>query len=124
MRFSLNDAKVPHARPGRCHCHEPELAAFEIHERVVRRTPGVVPAVIVVEQGQVGDHDFSLYQDSNDLLACDANPLIDCHASGGSPTGMYTVVKAPAGKYHLVVDADRPGKEGGVVLQLSGVPNP
>jgi hypothetical protein len=28
------------------------------------------------------------------------------------------------GRYHLVVDADRPGKEGGVVLQFSAVATP
>jgi hypothetical protein len=40
------------------------------------------------------------------------------------PTGLHTFLALPGGRYHLVVDADAPGKEGGVVLQLSAVATP
>jgi len=42
----------------------------------------------------------------------------------GTATGMHTFTKLPGGRYHLVVDADAPGKEGGVVLQFSAVASP
>ena len=77
-----------------------------------------------IEWAQVGNHVFTLYRNSNNLLACEANPLIDCTASAGRATGMYSLQKLPAGRYYLVVDADAPGREGGVVLQLSGLPSP
>jgi hypothetical protein len=74
-----------------------------------------------IEWAQAGNHDFAIYQDTSDLLACDANPLSDCHKTNGASTGSYNVTLA-LGKYYLVVDADAPGKEGGVVLQFSGLP--
>ena len=79
---------------------------------------------LTIEWAQVGNHDFALYEDSSDLLACEANPLTDCHQSMGTATGSYTLSKLAGKRYHLVVDADAPGKEGGVVLQLSGLPHP
>ena len=42
----------------------------------------------------------------------------------GVATGMHVFSALPPGRYHLVVDADRPGKEGGVVLQLRRVAPP
>jgi hypothetical protein len=85
-----------------------------------------LPAVadLTIDWAQVGNHDFALYQDASDLLACDAGPLVVCTSSGGNATGMIPLTKVPKGKYHLVIDADAPGKEGGVVVQLSGHPSP
>jgi hypothetical protein len=42
----------------------------------------------------------------------------------GMATGTHLFSALPPGRYHLVVDADRPGREGGVVLQLSSVATP
>jgi len=72
----------------------------------------------------VGNHDFALFQNINDLAACNGGPQIDCTASMGQSTGAVNLSNLPAGKYHLIVDADKPGAEGGVVLQLSGSPAP
>ena len=79
-------------------------------------------ADLKIEWAQVGNHAFALYQNTSDLLACDSGPLIKCTASLGTATGSIPLLAVPAGKYHLVVDADRPGKEGGVVVQFSGFP--
>ena len=58
------------------------------------------------------------------LLACDAGTQRACVSSMGMATGMHTFPALPGGRYHLVVDADQPGKEGGVVLQFSAVATP
>jgi hypothetical protein len=79
-------------------------------------------ANLTIEWAQVGDHDFELYPNVNDAAACNAGMPVNCTRSLGQQTGKYTLTNVPPGKYHLVVDADRPGSEGGVVLQLSGVP--
>jgi hypothetical protein len=42
----------------------------------------------------------------------------------GQATGKIPLVGVAQGKYHLVIDADRPGREGGVVVQISGKPSP
>jgi hypothetical protein len=34
---------------------------------------------------------------------------------------MHVFRALPAGRYHLIVDASQPGKEGGVVVQLSAI---
>lgn len=82
-----------------------------------------VPAVanVSMQWAQVGDHDFALYDDEGMLLACDAGTPRGCVASAGVATGTHVFPALPPGRYHLVVDADRPGKEGGVVVQLSAV---
>jgi hypothetical protein len=77
-----------------------------------------------IEWAQVGNHDFALYQNINDQAACDAGPQIVCTSSMAQSTGAINLSALAAGKYHLVVDADQPGTEGGVVLQLSGTPSP
>jgi hypothetical protein len=79
---------------------------------------------LTMQWAQVGDHDFALYDDEGSLLACDAGTQRACLASMGMATGMQTFAALPGGRYHLVVDADRPGKEGGVVLQFSAVASP
>jgi hypothetical protein len=79
-------------------------------------------ADLTIRWAQVGNHDFALYTDVNDGAACNAGSFIRCTASAGSATGSYQLSGLAGGKYHLVVDADRAGSEGGVVLQLSGTP--
>jgi hypothetical protein len=79
------------------------------------------PANLTLEWAQVGNHDFAIYPDGGMLLACDAEPDATCVPSQAQSTGSF-VTALPAGRYHLVVDADRPGSEGGVVLQLSATP--
>ena len=71
---------------------------------------------------QVGNHALVLYQGETAPLPCEANTRIDCHATSGTSTGTYTLKALTAGRYYLVVDADKTGSEGGVVLQLSGLP--
>jgi len=85
-----------------------------------------LPAVadVTMQWAQVGNHDFALYDDEGSLLACDAGTERACVKSSGSATGMQLFSALPGGRYHLVVDADAPGKEGGVVLQLSAVASP
>jgi hypothetical protein len=78
-------------------------------------------ADVTLEWAQVGNHNFALYSDEGALFACDAGASFACLASGGAATGKHVFQGLPPGKYHLVVDADRPGREGGVVLQLSAV---
>jgi len=81
-------------------------------------------ADLTMQWAQVGDHDFALYDDEGSLLACDAGRQRACVVSMGLPTGVQLFPALPSGRYHLVVDADRPGKEGGVVLQFSAVATP
>jgi len=81
-------------------------------------------ADVTMQWAQVGNHDFALYNDEGSLLACDAGVQRACVSSMGTATGMHTFTKLPGGRYHLVVDADAPGKEGGVVLQFSAVASP
>ncbi|MEA2700005.1 MAG: hypothetical protein QOI66_4276, partial [Myxococcales bacterium] len=78
-------------------------------------------ADLTIEWAQVGSHVLAVYSNGGVLLACDAGTLVNCIASANQTTGMQLLKGLPAGKYHLVVDADKPGSEGGVVLQLSGV---
>jgi hypothetical protein len=81
-------------------------------------------ADLTIDWAQVGNHAFSLYTNPSDLLACDAGLLVRCTASMGVSTGKMTFTGLAQGKYHLVVDADKPGSEGGVAVQFSGFPAP
>ena len=81
-------------------------------------------ANLKIEWAQAGNHDFALYTDINDLAACDAGTLVSCTPSMNQSTGSINLSALPGGKYHLIVDADKAGAEGGVVLQLSGAPSP
>ncbi|MCU1278168.1 MAG: hypothetical protein JWM53_1714, partial [bacterium] len=81
-------------------------------------------ANLKIDWAQAGNHDFALYTNANDLAACDAGTLLVCTPSAGSSTGTINLTNLPGGKYHLIVDADKPGSEGGAVLQLSGSPAP
>src|SRR3954467_837800 len=80
-----------------------------------------VPALadVTMEWAQVGNHDFALYDNKNSLLACDAGTRFACVPSAAAATGTHVFPKLQPGRYHMVVDADAPGKEGGVVLQFS-----
>ena len=80
-------------------------------------------ADVTLTWAQVGDHVFELYSDEGMLLACDAGQSFSCVSTMGQATGSTLFQAIPAGKYHLVVDADHPGAEGGVAVQLSGVPS-
>jgi len=77
---------------------------------------------LTVEWAQVGNHALVLYQADVAPLPCEANTLIDCHATAGASTGSLTEKGLAAGDYFLVVDADNAASEGGVILQLSGLP--
>ena len=72
--------------------------------------------------GQLGRHDFTLFADDGALLACDAGAAIACIHAADQQTGTTVLTGLPKGSYHLVVDADTPGDEGGVLLRLSGLP--
>lgn len=78
-------------------------------------------ANVTLEWAQVGSHALALYSNDGALLACDAGRAVACVSATGQPTGRQVLSSLPAGRYHLVVDADRAGSEGGVVVQLSGV---
>jgi hypothetical protein len=78
-------------------------------------------ADLTVEWAQVGNHDFALYSDDGALFACEEGTSFGCLPSDGMATGTHVFTALPSGRYHLIVDADAPGKEGGVVLQLSAV---
>jgi hypothetical protein len=77
---------------------------------------------LTIEWAQVGNHALVLYQADVAPLPCEANTLVECKATAGASTGSYVHKGLPAGQYFLVVDADRAGSDGGVILQLSGFP--
>jgi hypothetical protein len=81
-------------------------------------------ADLTVQWAQAGNHALAIYADGGMLLACEASTNLACFKTGGVATGMQLFPKVPMGRYHLVVDADKPGSEGGVVLQLSAKPSP
>jgi hypothetical protein len=80
-------------------------------------------ADVTVQWAQLGNHALAIYPDAGSLLACDASPGLDCFATGGMASGSH-LVRLPMGRYHLVVDADHPGVESGVLLQISALPTP
>jgi hypothetical protein len=81
-------------------------------------------ANITISWAQVGNNDIALFTDPNDLLACDAGMQVNCTMSGGQATGSITLNNLAIGRYHIIVKADAPGGEGGVVLQIKGTPAP
>jgi len=80
-------------------------------------------ADLTLDWAQAGDHVFALYPDEGRLFACEADAAVACIPSRGTSTGTHVFTRLPAGLYHLVVDANAPGEEGGVVVQLSAVPS-
>ena len=81
-------------------------------------------ANLTLEWAQVGNHDFALYSDDGMLLSCEAGTSYACVSSNGQSTGTTVIPALPPGLYHLIVDADKPGDEGGVALQLFAKPSP
>ena len=81
-------------------------------------------ADLTIEWAQVGNHALVLYQQLNPSLPCEANTLVNCKATADAATGSYQLTGLAQGKYFLVVDADKVGSEGGVILQISGLPSP
>jgi hypothetical protein len=81
-------------------------------------------ADVTFEWGQVGSHALAVFANDGTLFACDAGAAIACIPTGGQRTGQQTVARIPAGRYHLVIDADAAGSEGAVLLQISGVNSP
>jgi hypothetical protein len=81
-------------------------------------------ADLTIAWSQFGNHALVLYKQLNASLPCEANTLLDCHASANAATGSYSLSGLAQGKYYLVMDADKPGSEGGVILQISGLPSP
>jgi hypothetical protein len=81
-------------------------------------------ANVRLDWAQAGSHAFALYTDLGSVYACEAGMRLGCIPSGGQVTGSAPLPTLPPGRYHLVVDADSAGSEGGVVIQLSGVPAP
>jgi len=80
-------------------------------------------AILTVEWAQLGNHVLAIYPDTGSLLACDASAALECFATAGAHGGSHQL-RLPMGRYHLVVDADRPGTESGVLLNLSALPAP
>jgi hypothetical protein len=76
---------------------------------------------LTLQWAQVGNHDFAIYPNDGMLFACEADTVVACVPSAGTATGTHLFSGLPAGLYHLIVDADAPGDEGGVVVQLSAV---
>lgn len=74
--------------------------------------------------GSSVNHVLALYENAGDLLACDAGMLVDCHRTEGVLAGSYTLSGLAKKKYHLVIDADGPGAEGVLGLQLVGQSSP
>jgi hypothetical protein len=81
-------------------------------------------ADVTLQWAQVGNHDFALYSDDGKLLSCEAGKSFGCLSSGGATTGSTVFGALPAGSYHLVIDADQPGAEGGVAIQIFGKASP
>jgi hypothetical protein len=78
---------------------------------------------VTLSWAQQGNAVFDIFQNTSSLGACDSGPSQGCVQSTGTATGATTFKALPAGKYHLVVKSDKPGDEGGVVLEISGLPS-
>ena len=78
-------------------------------------------ADLTIEWAQVGSHALALYRADVVPLPCEANAFVQCTATKDLATGSFQVRGLAAGKYYLVADADRPGNEGGIIVQIAGV---
>ena len=81
-------------------------------------------ADLTIEWSQFGNQALVLYKVLNESLPCEANTPINCEATAGAATGSYSLSGLAQGKYFLVVDADKPGSEGAMILQIKGLPSP
>jgi hypothetical protein len=86
------------------------VVAFEL--------PG--PTDLTIGWIQFGNHVLVLYQADVVPMPCEANAPIECKPTSGATSGSWTKNGLAAGKYYLVVDADKAGSEGGVIVQISG----
>ena len=78
-------------------------------------------ANVKLEWAQAGNHDFALYTEHQRPGRLQRGHAGRLHGVDGcSRPAAINLPALPGGKYHLIVDADKPGAEGGVVLQLSG----
>ena len=68
------------------------------------------------------NHVFAIYPDLGVGLICEAGKSLACFPSNGANTGMLTFPRLVAGKYWLIVAADKPGTEGAVTLRLTATP--
>ena len=80
-------------------------------------------ADLTIQWAQLGDHVFAIYADGGALLACDASTSLACFPTAGAFTGTQVFTRLPMGRYHLVVDAARPGSESGVDMRISAIPS-
>jgi hypothetical protein len=81
-------------------------------------------ADLTLQWAQNGNHVFQLYTDDGSFLSCEAGTSLGCFPTNGVATGTKLISSLPMGRYHLVVDADHVGAEGGVAIQLSAKPAP
>jgi hypothetical protein len=79
---------------------------------------------LTLKWSQLGNHALAIYADAGTQLACEASTNWACFATAGVSPGTKVFPRLPMGRYHLVVDADHPGSEGAVILQLSALPSP
>jgi hypothetical protein len=77
-----------------------------------------------LQWAQLGNHDFELFTDEGILFACDSGTSLACVTTADQLSGSVTIPRVPAGAYHLVVKADTAGREGAVILQISGTLSP
>jgi hypothetical protein len=83
--------------------------------------PATADITIQWAQLSSGNHVLALFADDGTLFACDAGASLACIPTNGAPFGQQTLTAVPAGKYHLVVDANAAGSEGPIGLAISGV---
>jgi len=77
----------------------------------------------LIEWGQLGNHDLELFT-TRAAVRCDAGRVAACIPTGGAHRATRRSRASRPASYHLVVDADVAGKEGGVLLQITGVLSP
>ena len=85
--------------------------------------PATADITIQWAQLSSGNHVLALFADDGTLFACDAGGALGCLPTLGNPVGQAQITNLPAGKYHLVVDANAAGSEGPIGLAISGLPS-
>lgn len=73
---------------------------------------------VEVDFAQFGDHVIGLYADKGTGLSCSASPQ-GCQKTGGKASGKIVFKSVHIGKYFLIIDADKKGQEGSVLLKLT-----